>query len=95
MVARAREITDRMFLVAATTLASMISTERLEQGALYPRLRDLRSISRAIAVAVAREACESGIARMPNQQVEKAVDAAMWRPVYQSYTPSVGVGQSN
>ena len=62
IVARAREITDAMFLVAATTLAGLTSAERLAQGALYPRLAELRSISRAIAVAVAREAQESGVA---------------------------------
>ena len=53
VASRACEITDRMLLVAATTLADMVPTERLEQGAIYPRLTELRSISRAIAVAVA------------------------------------------
>jgi malic enzyme len=33
---RASEITDRMFLVAATTLADLVPAERLEQGAIYP-----------------------------------------------------------
>jgi malic enzyme len=83
IVSRASEITDGMFLVAATTLAGMIPTARLERGGLYPQLADLRSISRAIAVAVAREATESGIARMaPGEQIEAAVDAAMWTPGY-------------
>jgi malic enzyme len=93
MVARAREITDRMFLVAATTLAGMISAERLEQGALYPPLGDLRSISREIAVAVAREARESGIARMtPGQRIETAVDSTMWTPAYRPCTPPAVTG---
>ena len=34
----------------------MTSPERIRQGALYPALGELRPISRAIAVAVAREA---------------------------------------
>jgi malic enzyme len=54
---QAREVTDRMFLVAATTLADRVSAERLSDGAHYLRIADLRPISRAIAIAVAREAC--------------------------------------
>jgi malic enzyme len=82
IVARAREITDAMFLVAATTLAGMTSAERLAHGALYPRLADLRSISRAIAIAVAQQAHDSGAAGSPCDDIEAAVDAAMWQPDY-------------
>jgi malic enzyme len=83
VTARAREITDRMFLVAATTLAGMISTDRLRQGALYPRLSDLRSISRAIAIAVATEARSCGVARLaPAADIASAVDAMTWHPNY-------------
>jgi malic enzyme len=83
IVSRAREVTDDMFLVAATTLAAMTPGTRLAQGALYPSLADLRPISRAIAVAVARQAYETGAAA-PEQDVEAAVDAAMWWPDYPS-----------
>ena len=83
IVSRTRVVTDRMFLVAARTLADLTPADRITHGALYPRLADLRSISRAIAVAVAREAAESGLARMaPGQAVDEAVDAAMWTPAY-------------
>jgi malic enzyme len=72
-----------MFLVAATTLADRVSEERLSDGALYPRIADLRPISRAIAIAVAREACASGLARMmSDDEVEAAVDASIWAPDY-------------
>jgi len=84
IVARAREVSDAMFLVAATTLAELTPPERLAQGALYPRLADLRQISRAIAVAVAREAHDCGVAAGPYEDVETAVDAAMWQPSYAS-----------
>jgi malate dehydrogenase (oxaloacetate-decarboxylating) len=83
IVVRAREITDRMFLVAAMTLADKVAAGRLEQGALYPPLSSLRPISRAIAVAVAREARDSGLARiMSDEQIESAVDSAVWTPEY-------------
>jgi malate dehydrogenase (oxaloacetate-decarboxylating) len=88
IVARATEITDNMFLVAAATLAEMTPAQRLAQGALYPRLADLRPISRAIAIAVAREAHESGVAGSVDSNVEAAVDAAIWLPGYPSAEPS-------
>jgi malate dehydrogenase (oxaloacetate-decarboxylating) len=87
IVAQAREITDRMFLVAARTMSDMISTDRIHQGALYPPLADLRGISRAIAIAVAREATQAGMAPMMiDSEIESVVDAAMWTPAY----PAVG-----
>ena len=83
IVSRAREVTDRMFLVAATTLADQVTTRRLSDGALYPRIAELRPISRAIAIAVAREACASGVApMMSDDDVEAAVDASIWVPDY-------------
>jgi malate dehydrogenase (oxaloacetate-decarboxylating) len=87
IVARARVVTDAMFLVAATTLAELTPPERLSQGAIYPRLADLRQISRAIAVAVAREAHDCGVAAGPDGNAEAAVDAAMWQPSYASVPP--------
>ena len=83
IVAGASEVTDRMFLAAATTVANHVSKERLAAGALYPRLADLRTVSRAIAIAVAAEAVASGVASMPlGQDIGAAVDAAMWTPEY-------------
>ncbi|HMK97461.1 MAG TPA: NAD-dependent malic enzyme [Acidimicrobiales bacterium] len=86
VVARAREVTDEMFLSAARELASCVPLERLRAGALYPALGDLRSISRRIAVAVACTARDQGLARIAtDEQVEAEVSAAMWEPGYSSY----------
>jgi len=86
---RAWEVTDRMFLVAAMTLADMVPVERLEQGAIYPRLTELRSISRAIAIAVAREGRDGGVAPMATDaELEAAVDACIWAPQYDWLGPT-------
>jgi malic enzyme len=81
IVAEARVVTDRMFLLAARELADSVTDERLASGALYPPVGTLRTVSRRIAVAVAREA--GGI-----DDVEAAVDGAMWWPEYVPYLPS-------
>jgi malic enzyme len=91
IAAGAREVTDRMFLVAATTLAGLVPAGRIADGALYPRLADLRQVSRAIALAVAEEAVRGGVARLgPDDDLEAIIEATMWTPDYQAVagTPS-------
>lgn len=84
MVAHARELTDGMFMAAASALAEMVTPERLAQGAIYPALSDLRAVSRRIAIAVAREARDRGLGRLAaDGEIEAAVDATMWDPVYE------------
>jgi malic enzyme len=84
----AREVTDKMFLAAAQTLADQVTTERLSEGALYPKVSELRRVSRAIALRVIQEARDSGIGRaLHDDQIEPTVDAAMWYPAYSAYQP--------
>ena len=84
LVAHARELTDGMFLAAASTLAEMVTPERLAQGALYPALTALRAVSRRIGIAVAREVRDRGLGRlMADEEIEAAVDATMWDPAYE------------
>ena len=65
VTSRARVIPDAFFLTAARTLASLVTDHDLEAGALYPRLREIRNVSLAIAVSVADQAFELGLARRP------------------------------
>ena len=94
LAAKAWEVTDRMFLVAAQTLASLVPTERIEMGAIYPRLTELRAISREIAIAVAREAVDGKVAPMAtNAEIDAAVDACIWGPEYEAFDPKEHEGQ--
>ena len=86
IVSESRDVTDEMFLMAAETLADHVSSERLDVGALYPSVSDLRAISRAIAVRVAGEAIRVGLSPLPaDTDVEALVDGAMWWPAYAPY----------
>jgi malic enzyme len=89
IVAEARTMPDRLFLVAARTLATQISDERLATGAIYPSVDRLRIVTRAVALAVATAAREDGLAGVAaDVDLERAVDAAAWWPAYVPYTPA-------
>ncbi|CAN5492303.1 MAG: NAD-dependent malic enzyme [Acidimicrobiia bacterium] len=85
IVSEATRVSDEMILAAARTLAEAVTQERLDAGALYPPVRALRQVSRAIALAVAGEAITSGLARSSLETLEADVDAAMWWPTYVPY----------
>jgi malic enzyme len=86
IAAEARSITDQMFLLAARTLAAAVTDARLAVGALYPPVGDLRTVTRAIAIGVAREAIASGFAGIsPDDDIEALIDGAMWWPAYAPY----------
>lgn len=88
LVARARQVTDAMFTVAAQTLAHYVSQEDLDGGSLYPRPTHLREISRQIAVAVVREARDSGVGiNLRDGDIEPAVVESMWEPEYPILEP--------
>ena len=88
IVAEAREITDEMFLLAARTLAEMVTPERLAIGALYPAVSDLRRVSREIAAKVVCQSRDCGVGRLyRDEEVFDVVDSAMWYPDYLPYRP--------
>jgi malate dehydrogenase (oxaloacetate-decarboxylating) len=88
IVAEAREITDDMFLIAARTLAEMVSADRLAAGSLYPTVSDLRDVSRRIAANVVSQCRDCGVGRLyRDEEILDAVDAAMWFPEYLPYRP--------
>ncbi|MDP9468800.1 MAG: NAD-dependent malic enzyme [Chloroflexota bacterium] len=88
MVAEAHELTDDSFLVAAHELAKQVSPERVAAGAIYPRISDLRSVARAIAIRLVRHARDTGYGRQfRDEEIGPAVERAMWWPAYPSLTP--------
>ncbi len=86
LVAEAREVTDDAFLTAAEELATSVSASRLSAGGIYPPIGDLRAIARRIAIAVVRRLRDTGYGRQfRDEDIEPAVDRAMWTPAYQPY----------
>jgi malate dehydrogenase (oxaloacetate-decarboxylating)(NADP+) len=86
ITSRTRRISDDMFMIAAHTLAHLVTESDLAQGSLYPALSRTREVSAHIAAAVAENAYASGLtarARPPN--VLEDVSAQMYDPAYKSY----------
>jgi malate dehydrogenase (oxaloacetate-decarboxylating) len=82
-VARARRVSDGMFLGAAKALAGMVTTEDLAEGAIYPRLPRIRECSFRVACAIIRQAVSEGLAdREVLDDLDKRVSRAMWLPEY-------------
>jgi len=80
-----RLVTDEMFLTAARTLADMVTESDLNQGRIYPSLKQIRDVSLAIAVAVARVAQQSGLATNPlPADAQNAIKELMYVPNYVS-----------
>lgn len=65
VASEATRVTEEMFLAAARALAESVSEESLARGTIYPPLDQIREVSVAIAVAVARVAYEGGLTRSP------------------------------
>ncbi|MEN8234323.1 MAG: NAD-dependent malic enzyme [Actinomycetota bacterium] len=87
LTAKAKEVSDRMFLAAAYALADQIRDKCGEQSQIYPDIEDVREVSRAVAIAVVREAIAEGLAESLDD-IEAAVDAEMWEPEYLPYRPA-------
>lgn len=85
LLAEATEITDDDFLVAAQTLASMVTKDRLALGCAYPELTHIREVSKQIAVAVAQNIYRTGRSSLKNvdaQFWQKQADVIMYKPEY-------------
>jgi malate dehydrogenase (oxaloacetate-decarboxylating) len=80
-VARASRISERMIAAAADAVAKLSDATR--PGApLLPPVSDLRPVSAAVAIAVARAAADEGLARVTLNDPIQQVHQAMWRPEY-------------
>ncbi len=84
--AKARRVTDGMFLAAAKCLAELSPARRGESGRLLPPVSRLRSVSSAIAKAAAIQAMKEGVADPRDEALlESQIRANVWEPVYLPY----------
>ncbi len=83
---RAARVTAEMFMAAARSLAGQVSHADLEQGSLYPPLKEVRRVSAGIATAVAEVAYAQDLAGRPRpDDLPAHVQAQMYEPRYPDY----------
>jgi len=80
-VARARRISDAMLAAAANAVAELSDAAR-PGAALLPPVDELRLVSAAVGIAVARAAADDGLAQVELSDPVQQVHQAMWRPEY-------------
>jgi len=86
IAAKARRISDGMFLAAARTIAEMSPAKHDPQANLLPPLVRSRELSFHVAMAVAKQALADGLAAIVSDEaLSAAVKAKMWEPVYADY----------
>lgn len=82
----ANRVTDTMFLAAARSLAAQTSQNDLQSGCVYPPLNTIRDVSLNIAVDVAAEAFEQGLAGVDRpDDLKKDIASRMFFPEYTHY----------
>jgi malate dehydrogenase (oxaloacetate-decarboxylating) len=83
---KASRISDGIFLAAARTIAGLSPAKNDPRANLLPPLAEIRKVSFAVAIAVAKQAVKEGLAHLrPDQDLTDAVTALMWEPVYATY----------
>ena len=79
----ALQLPDSAFMIAATELARQIHQSDLDQGTVYPRLTNLRTISFGIAVSVANHLYELGLTRLEKpKNLRTYIKNMMYDPTY-------------
>jgi malate dehydrogenase (oxaloacetate-decarboxylating) len=88
IAARARRVTNAMFVAAARALSDCSPARHDPQAALYPPVEDIRAVSKRVALAVAAEAQRAGLAEPGSpEELERRVAALMWVPHYARLKP--------
>lgn len=85
LVSGATRVTDGMLLAAGKAVADQVDPS--EPGAaLLPPVENLRASSATVAVTVAKQAIDDGVATAQHDDLVQAVQDAMWQPRYPEST---------
>ncbi len=85
LVVKASRVSDAMITEAAQALADTVTDEELANGLLYPSVQRLSEVTTIVAARIAKCAVEEGLARQVPDDIAKAIEASIWKPVYPTY----------
>lgn len=82
----ASRVREGMFVAAARALSELSPALEDKMAPLFPPLAEVRSVSKSVALAVAREAVRLGLtAPAGDEELEERIAAKMWTPKYARY----------
>ena len=85
LAVKARRVSDDMFMAASIALSKCSPALADPRAALLPSLEDIREVSYKIALAVARQAQQEGLAEQTTaDELEQLITATIWEPEYAS-----------
>jgi malate dehydrogenase (oxaloacetate-decarboxylating) len=91
LAARARRVTDAMFMAAAKALAAGSPARETRAPPLLPPLDKIRPVSASVALAVARQAVKDGVAEPTSAEaLEERIARIVWEPAYRPYIRKTG-----
>lgn len=81
---KVKHIDDEIFLIAARTVADMVTEKDKKVSRIYPDLRNIRECSVQIALAVAKHCYENGMATLypPPEDMEKFIRSQVYSTSY-------------
>lgn len=86
VVGQATRITHRMFQAASVAISEQVSAEDRAAGLVLPRLQDIRAVSSAVALAVAKQARDQDLGiQVSDERLAALLAKAMWEPRYYPY----------
>lgn len=81
VIAQAKHVTDRMLSAAAKAIMSLQDLE-VEGAGLLPHVSKLREASKLVAASVIQAAIDEGINQVEIEDVDQAVEDAIWHAKY-------------
>ncbi|MGG7447556.1 NAD-dependent malic enzyme [Kosakonia oryzendophytica] len=86
LASKASRVTEAMLVTASKTLAAHSPLATTEKGGLLPPVEMIESVSRAIALEVARVAQQEGVApAMSEDALQQSLDKTWWNATYSAY----------
>ena len=86
LVVRAAKVTNGMLMAASRALSELVTPQEEAMGLMLPPMEGIRDVSARIALAVAKEARDTGLGRLlDDAELERLIRKAQWEPHFVPY----------
>jgi malate dehydrogenase (oxaloacetate-decarboxylating) len=86
LIANMKVISDEMFTAAAYALADCVSKAELDQGIIYPKIKDLHKVGMRTSIEILKVLIKSNPdLRIKEENLHDIIQSKVWKPVYHTY----------